>query len=336
MPTQLQLPTRKLGRYGPDVSAVGYGTMGLSVFYGPPPPDEQRFEILDYVYQTGCTFWDSSDLYGDSEELLGKWFARTGVRNEIFLATKFAKTEEFAQDDDGQCIKDACNRSLQRLGVRTIDLYYLHHIERYMPIEKAVAALADLQREGKIRYLGLSDCSAETLRAACKVHHIAAAEVEYSPYKLDIERNGFLQTARELGVAIVAYSPLGRGLLGGQIKSREDLSTDDLRRTLTRFGPTKFHRNLKLYEVLSALGEQKGCHASTLVLAWLMAQGSDIIPIPGTTKTRNVQLNEQAVMLQLDPEEVKKIRYEIENAEAVGGPLPDGGMASSFADTPVL
>lgn len=166
MPTQLQLPTRKLGRYGPDVSALGYGTMGLSVFYGPPPPDERRFEMLDYVYQTGCTFWDSSDLYGDSEELLGKWFARTGVRNEIFLATKFARTDEFAQDDDGQCIKDACNRSLQRLGVRTIDLYYLHRIERYMPIEKAVAALADLQREGKIRYLGLSDCSAETLRAA--------------------------------------------------------------------------------------------------------------------------------------------------------------------------
>jgi aryl-alcohol dehydrogenase-like predicted oxidoreductase len=140
--------------------------MGLSVYYGPPPPDAQRFAVLDYVFQSGCTFWDTSDIYGDSEDLIGKWLARTGVRNELFLATKFAATEEFAKDDGGQCIKDACDRSLKRLGVDMIDLYYLHRIERYMPIETAIEALVELQEEGKIRYLGLSECTAEGLRAA--------------------------------------------------------------------------------------------------------------------------------------------------------------------------
>lgn len=182
------IPTRKLGKNGPHVTALGYGCMGLSAFYGTPLPDNERFKILDHVFASGMTHWDSADMYGDSEDLLGQWFKRTGKRNEIFLATKFANRAlpdgRREVNSSPEYCKAACEKSLKRLGVDHIDLYYCHRVDRKTPIEKTVQAMADLKKEGKIKYLGLSEVSADTLRRACKVEHIDALQIEYSPFSM--------------------------------------------------------------------------------------------------------------------------------------------------------
>lgn len=285
------LPTRKLGKNGPAVTAIGFGAMGLSAFYprGQMSYDES-FKLLDHLIETGCTFWDTADIYQDNEDLLGAWFKQTGRRNEIFLATKFANTT----DKDGnrtvrgdyEYVKQACDRSLKRLGTESIDLYYAHRIDPKVPIEKTVGAMAELVKSGKVRYLGLSECSAETLRRAYAVHPIAAIQMEYSPFALDIESEqiGLLKVARELGVAIVAYSPLGRGMLTGQYKSLEDFDEGDVRRAFPRFQPGNFEKNLVIVDKLRELAEKKGITSGQLTLAWILAQGGDFIPIPGTKK----------------------------------------------------
>ncbi|RDL38647.1 putative Aldo-keto reductase (AKR13) [Venustampulla echinocandica] len=327
-------PMRQLGKSGPSVTATGWGAMGLSAFYGPKATDEERLNFLDSVYQSGITFWDTSDYYGDSEELLGKWFARSGKRNEIFLATKFGAIEGGAPEQ----VNKSCKASLKRLGVDTIDLYYYHRMDRVTPIEKTVQAMADLKRAGMVRYLGLSECSATSIRRAYKIHPISAVQVEYSPFSMEIEdpKINVLQTCRELGVALVAYSPLGRGFLGGKFRSPDDFSEGDIRRVFPRFSAENFDTNVKLVEALEEVAQRKGVKISSLTLAWLLAQGEDIIPIPGTTKLENLANNKQSVVIQLSDDENREIREAIQRAVVVGSRYHQHAMASLFADTPTL
>ncbi|KAJ6607704.1 NADP-dependent oxidoreductase domain-containing protein [Mycena sp. CBHHK59/15] len=217
----MSFPTRKIG--GADVSALGFGAMGIAGAYGAVEGDEERFKVLDAAYAAGCTHWDTADIYGDSEELLGKWFKRTGKRDEIYLATKFGivMTEERVVNGTPEYARQSVEKSLKRLGVDCVDLYYLHRADSTVSIEHSVAAMAEFVKEGKVKHLGLSEVSASTLRRAHAVHPIAAVQVEYSPFTLDIEdpKIDLLRTCRELGIAVVAYSPLGRGLLSGLYRS---------------------------------------------------------------------------------------------------------------------
>lgn len=274
-------PQRKIG--DELVSAQGLGCMGMSFAYTSfgGQDDEASLEVLTRAADLGLTFWDTSDIYGPftNEKLLGRWFRETGRRDEIFLASKFAN--KF--DDEGKMVvdgrpeyvKEACAASLARLGTDRIDLYYQHRVDPDTPIERTVQAMAELQAEGKIRHLGLSECSARTLARAHKVAPIAAAQMEYSPFALEIEseQTGFLRTARELGVKIVAYSPLGRGFLTGAIQSRGDLDDSDGRKNHPRFSEEHFADNLKLVDTLGAIAKEKGCTPGQLSLAWVLAQG---------------------------------------------------------------
>ncbi|CAF1567344.1 unnamed protein product, partial [Didymodactylos carnosus] len=212
------MPERQLGKNGPKVSAIGYGAMGLSIAYGTVGSDEERFKVLDRAIELGSTYFDSSDIYGDNEDLLGKYFKKyPQQRKKIFLATKFAgvflpETQTYSVRGDAQYVHEACEKSLKRLGIDSIDLYYVHRIDKTVPIEETMDALKELVKAGKVKYIGLSECSSNTLRRACAVHPVACIQIEYSPFSLDIERDdiGLLKTCRELGVAIVCYSPLGR------------------------------------------------------------------------------------------------------------------------------
>jgi len=316
--------------------------MGLSAFYGKPEPDEVRFTVLDRAYELGQTNWDTADMYGDSEDLIGKWFKRTGKRSEIFLATKFANKTlpggGHAVDSSPEYCKEACAKSLERLGIDTIDLYYMHRTDRKTPIEKTIEAMVELKNEGKIKYLGLSEISSETLRRACKVHHIDAVQIEYSPFCIDIEDDkiALLKTCRELGVAIVAYSPLGRGFVTGQYTSPDDFEEGDFRKISPRFSKENFPNNLKLVDGIVKLAEKKRCTAGQLTLAWLLAQGDDIIPIPGTKKIKYLEENLGALDVKLSKEEVKEVRDLVESAEVHGSRYPEAMMVTLFADTPKL
>ncbi|EGR45487.1 uncharacterized protein TRIREDRAFT_68336 [Trichoderma reesei QM6a] len=336
------LPTRPLGRNGPLVPALGFGAMGLSVSYGPAGSDEERFKVLDRAYELGSTFWDSADVYGDNEDLIGKWFKRTGKRDGIFLATKCGgyldSSGGFSVRSDPEYVRQACEKSLQRLGVSHIDLFYLHRLDRKTPIELTIKALAELKEQGKIRHLGLSEVSAATLRRAHAVHPITAIQVEYSPFSVDIEKPeiGLLKTARELGVAIVAYSPLGRGMLTGQIKSPDDFAEDDFRRTLPRFSKENFGKNLALADKIGSIAASKGVTPGQLTLAWLLAQGDDIFPIPGTKKIKYLEENLGAVNVTLTKKEEEEIRKAIDETEVTGGRYSDAMAGQLFADTPEL
>jgi aryl-alcohol dehydrogenase-like predicted oxidoreductase len=262
--------------------------MNLSAYYtSTPAPDSERFQVLDRAVELGATFWITSDVYGDSEALLGSWFTRTSLRSSIFLATKFGYEQNSAGSfpsirSDPAFIHAACAKSLAALKTDYIDLYLAHRIDSVTPIEHTVAAMAALKASGKIRHLGLSEVSASTLRRAHAVHPIAAVEVEYSPFSLDIESPSteLLATCRELGVAVIAYSPLGRGMLTGRYKSPDDFEETDGRRFLPRFSAENFGKNLLLVEALRGLAERKGCSVGQLCLAWLLAQGDDVFPIP--------------------------------------------------------
>ncbi|KAI0072166.1 Aldo/keto reductase [Panus rudis PR-1116 ss-1] len=335
-----KLPTRKIGDI--PVTAIGYGAMGISAFYGSVKPDEERFNFLDELYASGETFWDTADVYGDSELLIGEWFKKTGKRNEIFLATKFGLAGGIPDRRvraDPEYVPEAFNKSIGRLGVDKVDLYYLHRPDPLVPIELTVGAMAELVKAGKVKYLGLSECSVETLRRAHAVHPISAVQVEYSPFVLDIEdeKIGLLKAARELGIAIIAYSPLGRGLLTGRYRSPDDFEEGDFRRMIPKFSKENFPNILKLVDGLKAIGKRHNATAGQVALAWVLAQGEDVIPIPGTTRVENLKENLGALNVKLKPEEIQEIREIAEKAGAFEGErYPPERMKLIFGNTPPL
>ncbi|KAJ7149629.1 NADP-dependent oxidoreductase domain-containing protein [Mycena filopes] len=330
--------TRQIG--SSTFAAIGFGTMGLSTAYGDVGSDEERFKVLDAAHAAGCTFWDTADVYADSEALLGKWFKRTGKRADIFLATKFGFMPDYSIDGTPEHVRAAAAASFERLGVDTIDLYYLHRADARTPIEKTVGAMAELVKAGKVKHLGLSEVSASTLRRAHAVHPIAAIQVEYSPFTLDIEdpKINLLKTARELGVKIIAYSPLGRGLLTGQYKSPDDFEDGDFRKMVPRYSATNFPNILKLADGLKAVGTKyNGASAGQVALAWLLAQGDDIIPIPGTKKIKYLNENIAAGAIQLSAADVQAVRDVATKADAAQGErYPAGLVEQMFVETPAL
>ncbi|GJE84288.1 aldo-keto reductase [Phanerochaete sordida] len=340
----MSLPTRKIGT--DSVSCIGFGMMGLSAYYGPVKPDEERFKVLDAAYESGCTFWDTSDAYGDSEELIGKWFKRTGKRNEIFLASKFAfrsgadAEKPFAIDGSPEWARQAIDLSLKRLGVDQIDLWYLHRPDANVPIELTVGAMSEAVKAGKVKYLGISECSAATLRRAHAVHPMAAAQFEYAPFTLGVEdpRIGIRDACKELGITLIAYSPLGRGLLTGKLDP-ETLSDNDMRKMLNypRFRRENFALVLQLVDTIGAIGARHGATAAQVALAWLLAQGPDVIPIPGTTNVGRVHENAKAANITLTPEEVKEIRDAVERAGLhTVLRVPEAFESYNYVDTPPL
>ncbi|MBH1929941.1 aldo/keto reductase [Serratia rubidaea] len=315
---------RTLGSNGPSVSALGLGCMGMSDFYSTAYDEKEAIATLHRALELGVTLLDTADMYGPhtNEQLVGK--AINGKREQVFLATKFGIVRDPADPQArGVCsrpdyIRRAVEGSLQRLGVETIDLYYQHRVDPEVPIEEVVGTLADLIGEGKIRHIGLSEASAATLERAHQVHPITALQSEYSLWTRDVEQQGQLATCARLGIGFVAYSPLGRGFLTGAIQRPEDLAEDDFRRSNPRFQGENFARNLALVEKVGELAHDKGVTPSQLALAWVMAQGEHIVPIPGTKRRRYLEENVAAASLALSAQELAAIEAVFPQQAAAG------------------
>ncbi|MBP3983951.1 aldo/keto reductase [Pseudoxanthomonas helianthi] len=327
------MQTRTLGRNGPTVSALGLGCMGMSAFYGGRGDDAESIAVIHRALDRGVTLLDTADMYGPhtNEMLVGKAIA--GPRREqVFLATKFGirldPNDPHARGVDGrpEYVQAACEGSLKRLGVDHIDLYYQHRVDPQVPIEDTVGAMARLVEQGKVRFLGLSEASAETIRRAHAVHPITAVQSEFSLWSRDQEENGVLATLRELGIGFVAYSPLGRGFLTGALKSPDDFDADDYRRHSPRFQGENFAKNLALVEQVDALAKAKGVTASQLALAWVLAQGDDIVPIPGTKRIRYLDENLDALDVQLDAAELAALDAVFPPGAVAGMRYPGAGM----------
>ncbi|THF69648.1 aldo/keto reductase [Deinococcus sp. Arct2-2] len=304
-----QLPTRQLGSL--RVSALGLGCMGMSEFYG-YADDAENIRTLDRALELGVTFFETADMYGPytNEELLGRWLA--GKRERVVLATKFGIQRDPATQTRGisgrpEYVQHAAEASLKRLNTDYIDLYYLHRVDPNMPIEDTVGAMASLVQQGKVRCIGLSEASADTLRRAHAVHPITAVQSEYSLWTRDPEQNGVLDVCRELGIGFVPYSPLGRGFLTGQLQTPDDFAPDDFRRHSPRFQGEHFQKNLDLVRHVERLAAQKGCTPSQLALAWVLAQGQDLVPIPGTKRVKYLEDNLGAVDVHLSADDLAAI-----------------------------
>ncbi|KAJ3117913.1 hypothetical protein HK100_000717 [Physocladia obscura] len=325
--------TTILGKNGPKVSALGLGVMGMSSVYG-KAVDTESLQTLKRSIELGCSFWDTSDVYGlgHNEELIAKAIKEHG-RDKIFLCTKFGLTYDRTTGLPGlnsspEYVKQACDASLARLGIDTIDLYYQHRVDPKTPIEDTVRAMAELVKQGKVRFLGLSEASADTIRRAHKIHPITAYQVEYSPWTTDIESNGILDTCNELGIAVIAYSPLGRGFLTGRYKTPEDFEANDWRRNNPRFQGDAFYKNLEIVTALSNLAAGKGVSPAQLTLAWVIAQGPNIIPIPGTSKIERLEENWGALNVAITEEDNLAIRKIIEDIPVFGDRYHAAGMAN--------
>ncbi|KAL4879184.1 NADP-dependent oxidoreductase domain-containing protein [Aspergillus karnatakaensis] len=341
----MSIPTRTLGLNGPEVPAVGLGLMSIGGVYGAAPSDEDRLALLDHAHSIGQWFWDTADIYSDSEEIVGKWRAKNPEKaKDIFLATKFAIQihEGFRQtlDTSPEYARTALERSLERLQTDCIDLYYAHRVDGVTPIEKTVEAFIEFKKEGKIRYIGLSEVSAATLRRAHAVHPITAVQLEYSPVALDIEdpKIGLLETCRELGVAVVAYSPTGRGVLTGRHLTRESISKDFFLNALPKYSEENFPKVQKLYEVIKGVAEKKGVTPSQTVIAWLLAREPFVFPIPGTRSIKYLEENTASVNVTLTEEENEAITEAANATKLVGDRYPPGFTPDNytFGETPAL
>ena len=320
---------RKLGRQGLEVSALGLGCMGMSDFYG-PTDDVESVATLHRAIELGVTFLDTADMYGPfkNEELLGR--ALRGRRDEVVLATKFGNR----RSPDGaflgvsgrpEYVREACDASLRRLGVDHIDLYYQHRVDPSVPIEDTVGAMAELVRAGKVRYLGLSEAAPATIRRAHAVHPVSALQTEYSLWTRDPEVE-ILKTLRELGIGFVPYSPLGRGFLTGRFRSPSDIPEGDWRRMNPRFQGENFQKNLELVERVTRIAKARGLTPAQLALAWVLGQGPDVVPIPGTRRRASLEENVAAVGVVLTPQELAQLDEAAPRGIAAGTRYPEAGM----------
>ena len=324
------MQTRRLGRNGPEVSALGLGCMGMSDFYG-TGDDAESTRVIHRAIEMGMTFLDTADIYGPfkNEELVGR--AIRGKREQVFIATKFGIVRDPANpmyrgiNGTPEYVRKSCDASLKRLGIDCIDLYYQHRVDPKTPIEETVDAMADLVKQGKVRYLGLSEASSRTMRRASQVHAITALQTEYSLWSRDPE-DDILSTCRDLGIGFVAYSPLGRGFIAGRFKRFEDLPEGDQRRGWPRFQGANFQKNLDLANKVAEIAREKNCTASQLALAWVLAQGDDIVPIPGTKHMNYLEDNAESLNVKLAAGDLQRLEEVFPQGVAAGTRYPEQMM----------